>query len=156
MSDASLIALEQAIRFESDGRDYYLQTAERLANPLAKALFRSLATEEIGHIQRVREIYEELKDKPGWPSTVSMIARKSASPDGFEAEASRAQGLPADADLRAALAKAIELEKKGLVFYRERLAQASCDGEREFYRRLVAEEERHERALLAAETSLRC
>ena len=26
MSDASLVALEQAIRFESDGRDYYEQT----------------------------------------------------------------------------------------------------------------------------------
>ena len=84
MGDAAILALEQAIKFESDGRDFYLRAAASLADPAAKGLFAALAEDEKDHIRRVREIYEELKDKPGWPSVDAMVARQSGVLDGFE------------------------------------------------------------------------
>lgn len=150
MSNASLIALEQAIQFESDGHDYYLELSTKLTDTLARALFRSLAEDEMEHIKRVREIHDGLKDKPGWPSVTAMIARKSGVQDPFEAETLSAQGLPANAELPQALGKAVDLERQSIQFYRDRLVQATCEGEKQFFSHLVAQEEHHKRVLEAA------
>jgi len=49
------------VKFESDGRDFYLRSADAVQNPLAKSVFLALAEDEKDHIRRVREIYDELK-----------------------------------------------------------------------------------------------
>ncbi|MHB8764721.1 MAG: ferritin family protein [Deferrisomatales bacterium] len=146
--DAAIVALGDAVKFESDGRDFYLRAAEQTRHPLGKAIFAALAEEEKEHVRRVREIYEELKNHPGWPDVASMVARRSGVLDAFErAAASLTTAVDADADARAALETALELERRGLAFYRDRLAKASCGAEEEFYRRLVAEEGVHLEAL---------
>ncbi len=142
--DAAVVALADAVKFESDGREFYLRAAERVLHPVAKAVFRALAEDEKDHIRRVREIYEELKSRPGWPDTSAMVARRAGVEDAFrEALENLDREVPRDADALDALAKAEEMEQKGLGFYRDRLAKASCEAEAEFYRRLVAEEEIH-------------
>jgi rubrerythrin len=151
MNDAALVALEQAIRFESDGRDYYLAASAQVKNPLAAKLFLALADEEKDHVRRVREIYEELKDKPGWPSVTEMVARQAGVLDIFQKASPSSVN---DADGRAALTRAAEMERKGIGFYRDRLAQASCEAEATFYKRLVAEEEQHLRAVEKALAAL--
>lgn len=142
--DAAVVALGEAVKFESDGRDFYLRSAERAENPLARSIFLALAEDEKDHVRRVREIYEELKNKPGWPDVSSMVARHSGVVDAFEqAAASLGETVAADGTAGQALRTARDLEKKGLAFYRDRLSRASCDAEAEFFRRLVAEEEIH-------------
>ncbi|NOY45405.1 MAG: ferritin family protein [Deltaproteobacteria bacterium] len=154
--EAAVLALSEAVKFESDGRDFYLQAVERVSNPLAKAVFQALAEDELDHIRRVREIYEELKSQAGWPDSTAMVARASGVEDAF-ARAARDldRHVAPDADALEALEKAAELERKGLGFYRDRLAQATCDAEAEFYRRLVAEEEVHLRTIEKALEDLR-
>ena len=146
--DAAIVALADAVKFESDGRDFYLRAAEKAENPLAKSVFLALADDEKDHVRRVREIYEQLKDKPGWPEVGAMVARHSGVVDAFEVAAANLAGsVAADADAEAALHTAVGMEQKGLAFYRERFGKASCDSEAEFYRTLVAEEELHLRTL---------
>lgn len=150
--DAAIVALGEAVKFESDGRDFYLRAAEGARNPLARAVFQALADDEKDHVRRVREIYEELKDKPGWPEISAMVARHSGVVDAFEhAAASLSASDLGDATAERALRTAADMEKHGLAFYRERLAKASCDAEAAFYKQLVKEEEVHlttiERAL---------
>ena len=142
--DAALLALGEAIQFESDGRDFYLRAAQAAQNSLARAVFEALAEDEVEHVRRVREIFEELKDKQGWPDVTAMVARVSGVVDAFEqtgADGLRAAG--ADATAADALVQAEEMERKGLGFYRDRVARATCAAEAEFFRRLVAEEEAH-------------
>jgi len=142
--DAAVVALGEAVKFESDGRDFYLRSADAVQNPLAKSVFLALAEDEKDHIRRVREIYDELKDKPGWPNVSAMVARSSGVLDAFEeAAAALPQKVPADVTAAQALRTAREMEGKGLAFYRDRLARASCDAEAEFFRRLVSEEQAH-------------
>jgi rubrerythrin len=142
--EAALVALDGAIKFESDGRDFYLEAAERVSDPLSSAIFAALAEDEKDHVERVREIYEELKGRAGWPDVEVMVARQSGVLDAFERAAA---GLAAEVKVGAtageALAKAAEMERRGLAFYRERLGKASCPAEAEFFRRLVEEEEVH-------------
>ena len=142
--DAAVVALGEAVKFESDGRDFYLRAAGAAANPLAKAVLEALAEDERDHVRRVREIYEELKGKPGWPDVASMVTRASGVLDAFERAATNlAAVLRPDAPAREALATATEMEKQGLAFYRERVAKATCAAETEFFRQLVVEEEVH-------------
>jgi len=142
--EAAIVALGAAVKFESDGRDFYLRSAEMVQNPLARSVFLALAEDEKDHVRRVREIYEELKDKPGWPDVTTMVARSSGVLDAFEAAASSLpETLPADLTAEQALDKARVMEREGLAFYRDRLARASCEAEAEFYGRLVGEEEAH-------------
>jgi rubrerythrin len=142
--EAALVALDGAIKFESDGRDFYLDAAERVSDPLARAVFSALAEDELDHIARVREIYEELKTCAGWPPVEVMVARQSGVLDAFERASVTLSGeVPAGAAAGEALAKAAEMERRGLAFYRERLSKASCPAESEFFRRLVSEEEIH-------------
>ncbi|GAB4284325.1 MAG: hypothetical protein Kow0092_38800 [Deferrisomatales bacterium] len=142
--DAAIVALGDAVKFESDGRDFYQRAAQQAQNPLARAVFQALAEDEKDHVRRVREIYEELKDKPGWPDVESMVARRSGVVDAFERAAADLAGTVApDATAKEALHTAVEMEKKGLAFYRDRLAKASCDAEAQFYQRLVDEEAVH-------------
>jgi rubrerythrin len=146
--DAAVVALGEAVKFESDGRDFYLRSAEAVQNPLARSVFLALADDEKDHIRRVREIYEELKDKPGWPDVTTMVTRTSGVLGVFEAAAaSLPENTPVDLTAEQALAKAREMERQGLAFYRDRQARASCDAEAEFFRRLVSEEEVHMAAL---------
>ncbi len=142
--DAAILALGDAVKFESDGRDFYLRAAEQAREPLARAVFSALAEDEKEHVRRVREIYEELKNKPGWPDTTTMVARHSGVVDAFEKAAAHLAGtVSPDATAAQALRTAIEMERKGLAFYRERLSRASCDAETAFYRQLVEEETLH-------------
>jgi rubrerythrin len=146
--DAAIVALGEAVKFESDGRDFYLRAAEASKDPTAKSVFLALAEDEKDHVRRVREIYEQLKDKPGWPEVGAMVARHSGVVDAFEmAAANLRDSVAEDADAEAALRTAMEMEQKGLAFYRERLGKASCGAEAEFYRSLVAEEEMHLRTI---------
>ncbi len=148
VQDAAVVALAEAVKFESEGRDFYLRAADRSRDPLARAVFSALAEDEKEHIRRVREIYEELKSRPGWPEAVAMVARKSGVRGVFEEAVGRLPAdAPGDADAVSALKAAAEMERKGLGFYRDRLAKATCDAEAEFYRRLVGEEELHLRTI---------
>ncbi len=148
VQDAAVVALAEAVKFESEGRDFYLRAADRARDPLARAVFSALAEDEKEHIRRVREIYEELKSRPGWPEAVAMVARGSGVRGVFEEAAERLPAdAPEDADAVSALKTAAEMERKGLGFYRDRLAKATCDAEAEFYRRLVSEEEVHLRTI---------
>ena len=117
--------------------------ADEMNDPAVKSLFSALANAEKGHIQRVRQIYEELKDKPGWPSVESMITRQSGANDAFETETLECAGIGCDAGVGQALTKAIAMEEAGIAFYRDRLAQATCDAEAKFFSALVDEEELH-------------
>ncbi len=143
-NDAAVLALAEAVKFESDGRDFYLRAAEQAANPLAREVLLALAEDEKDHIRRVREIYEQLKAQAGWPDTASMVARSSGVVDAFEhASARLGKAIAPDASAAEALRTALEMERKGMAFYRDRLAKASCDAEAAFYRHLVEEEAVH-------------
>ena len=50
--------LEEAIRFETDGREFFLQAAEKAKTYFAKVIFQIIAEEELDHIRKVKQIYE--------------------------------------------------------------------------------------------------
>ena len=47
--------LEQALKMEEDGRQFYLEGYERVSSPLSKEVLKRLADEELVHIERIKD-----------------------------------------------------------------------------------------------------
>ena len=96
--DLRLETLIAAIGFEQEGRKFFLDAAERTSDYFGRTVFRSLADEELAHIERIEAIERSLSDHGQWPPAESRAARTTR---GIFAEA-RMQFPKAEAALKKA------------------------------------------------------
>ena len=147
-------ALEEAIRFEIDGREFFLQAAEKAEAYLTKSIFKILAEEELGHIQKVKEVHGRClsseKDVFLRPiSTTSQLdnifqqAKKEMDPK-----------LPMKTGELEAVRLALQLEIKGHEFYNRLAQEATSELEKAFYHQLAQEESVHFSVLRQMEEAL--
>ena len=64
MKSNDLEAFQAAMKFEEDGRAFFLAASEKTTEKFAKFILLDLAEAELDHIERVKEIYNAL-DKMG-------------------------------------------------------------------------------------------
>lgn len=135
--------LEEAIRFETEGRNFFLEAAEKATTYFSRTIFRVLAEQELNHIEKVKEAYRRTMaserevftpspDPPNELETVFQQAKRETDPATLE----RIGELEA-------VRLAIELEAKGHDFYDRLARQAITESERGFYRWLAEEESVH-------------
>jgi rubrerythrin len=140
-------ALKISLDFERRGVDFYLNTAKKTKNPLARRLFHSLAIEEIQHIMKFEDIYENLKEQKKWPRwTVAEGKKLEVIIKDFFAAARKDKTICL-ADNIKGLELAMEMEKKGYRMYEEFLEKAADENEKIFYRELLKQESKHYEAL---------
>lgn len=142
-TNANRKILEEAIRFEVDGREFFLKAAEKAKTYLAKVIFQTIAEEELDHIRRVKQIYESdvASEKRGIPPVTS---KKDDLQNVFqEAKEQMGQSVVMNADEMEAIRLAIQLEFKGHEFYNRLAQEAASDFEKTFYQHLAQEESVH-------------
>jgi rubrerythrin len=140
-------ALKISLDFERRGVEFYLNTAKKTKNPLARRLFHSLAIEEIQHIVKFEEIYENLKKEKKWPRwTVAEGKKIEGIIRDFFAVAKKDKTIRL-ADNVKGLTLAMEMEKKGYQMYEKFLEKANNENEKIFYRELLKQENKHYEAL---------
>lgn len=134
--------LRLAIKFEQEGREFFLQAAERTQHPLGQRLFQSLANDELVHLRRVTEIFEALQNRQEWPQTQGHEAKTFHTI--FEEAKERLKEIvkPQEDDIEA-LKLGLELEERGYKFYHDLAEEASDKPEREFFQELAAAEDNH-------------
>jgi rubrerythrin len=135
--------LEEAIRFEMDGREFFLKAAEKSKSYFAKLIFETIAEEELGHIKRVKDIYEQsaISEKQAF---TPMASEKSNLENVFQqAKKNIDQTLITNPDELEAIRLAIQLEIKGHEFYKHLAEVAQNELEKAFYHQLAEEESRH-------------
>ncbi len=151
----TLEILEEALQLEVDGRQFYLDSAERGRTNLAGNLFRTLADEELEHQKAIRTIYEKIKAGQPWPAEV-----RTAGP-GEKIETLFSEALqnpeertePASTELDA-VRIALDMEDKSFRLYRDRGKQATDPAEIRFYSSLAKEEKQHYMSLIDTEEYL--
>jgi rubrerythrin len=136
-------ALEEAIRFEIDGREFFLKAAQKAKNYFAKLIFETIAEEELGHIQRVKEIYERSATSEGQPPAPFVTQRSNLENVFQRAKKETDQKLMANADEVEAIRLGIQLEIKGHEFYKRLAEEAHSEFEKAFYQQLAQEESHH-------------
>ena len=135
--------LEEAIRFETDGREFFLKATEKTKTYFAKTIFQIIAEEELDHIKKIKQVYERYltSEKQQLPPPT---AKKSNLQNVFQqAKEKINQSVLMNADEMEAIRLAIQLEIKGQEFYDRMAKEATNDFEKAFYKDLAQEEDVH-------------
>ncbi len=136
--------LKAAIDLEQRGHDYYVGVAAGSDNPLTRAAFSALADEELRHMERAKQLYDE-----------SGAADSPAVPLGSVEEVVRAIFEQSDWSMRKtwrmdnaeAYDHAMGLERQSIDLYGRFAEETESSAEREFFNRLKHEELGHLSAL---------
>jgi rubrerythrin len=135
--------LEEAIRFETDGREFFLKAAQKAKSYFAKLIFETIAEEELGHIKRVRDIFDRSATSEKQAFT-PLGSEKSNLENVFQqAKKNIDQILIPNTDELEAIRLAVQLEIKGHEFYKHLAEVAPSEFEKAFYRQLAEEESHH-------------
>ena len=141
---SGLDALEAAIKFEEDGRKFFLDASEKTKQKYGKLMFRSIADAELEHIEEIREVYDSLTKTDDWPDRPALFTAKAALKNIFEeAREQLDQNVKAETDDIEAVKMAREYEEKGLRFYQGLADRAKVLIEKKFYQQLAYEERGH-------------
>lgn len=136
-------ALEEAIQFEMDGREFFLKAAARAKSYFAKLIFETIAEEELGHIKRVKDIYD--RSATSEIKTFSPSVLQSSNLENVFQEAKKRidRDFIVNVDEVEAIRLGIELEIKGHEFYNRLAGEATSEFEKSFYHQLAQEESHH-------------
>jgi rubrerythrin len=135
-------SFREAIKFEEDGRKFFLKAAEESLNPFAKEVFQNLAAEELKHIKRIKEVYNNLKGED-WPSLTPSsdnLPWKNIFREALEKFKDIVKPGIQDAD---SLQLGLDFERKGYKFYDGLAKNAANNAEKKFFEILRDEEEGH-------------
>ena len=140
--------LMSAIEMEKEGLAFYAQASEQTHNELGKRIFRSLEKDEISHVRTIQAIYEALHHGEAWPSAAEPPAGQADLRAMIERFAADHQaGLHAATDDLSAIDIGLDFERRSVAFYMEQADRTTTAREREFLKRLLAEEQLHWNAL---------
>ena len=138
-------ALQTALQMEIDGKEFYQKSGQKSTHALAKTLFQGLAEQEDVHCQVIKQIYEEVKAKKGWPAketvpkqatSIKMVFREALKGMKKDVKAAASSELEA-------VGTAMKMEDKSYSYYKARSEEAGSPAEKAFYDALTAQEREH-------------
>lgn len=136
-------SFREAVRFEESGREFFLKAANASKNPMAKEIFTNLANEELKHIKRIKEVYDQLVSNNLFPDVLPKsdnLPWKSIFKDALEKfkDIVNPQMLELDS-----IKLGLDFESKGYKMYDELSKKAANPIEKSFFETLRDEEEGH-------------
>jgi len=142
-------ALNKALQMEIEGQEFYDKAGKKSENPLAKKLFQHLVEQENVHIQRINDIFQDIKNRAGWPEKESTFKHQISLRGVFrEAIENMTSEVKVSSSEIEALQTAMSMEDKSYSFYKSRDEEATSSAEKSFYQALTAEERDHYLTLL--------
>ncbi len=146
--------LAEAIRFETEGREFFLKAAERTKGYFGKVMFESIAEDELGHIKRIKGIHDRWLASRTWESPPLPPGERRLETVFQQARGELTKRVNVSADEMEAVRLAIQLERRGHQFYSRLADEAVEEAEKDFYTQLAEEETRHLSILQEMERAL--
>lgn len=138
-------SLNSALNVEHIGHDYYEKVAHEAKNPLTKQVFAGLAGQELVHMERIQEIFDNLQfdgvTPHAQPNNMEPMIKEIF--DGFTAQEREAWEM----DNSQAYEYAQDLERKSIEMYSKFAMESTNPVERKFFEQLREEEYHHLTAL---------
>ncbi|MDO8722834.1 MAG: ferritin family protein [Syntrophales bacterium] len=142
--EGRLDALNVALANEMREHEFYLNNAKRTAHPMGKAMFQQIASEELEHYERLKQLSESWKKQEKWPETVPLRVKNTVVKDVLKDFVKKAAALPAgDDDDLIAIRTAIDFEAKGAAFYARLSGEVIDPREKAFFNLLAGIEQEH-------------
>jgi rubrerythrin len=133
-------ALELAIQTERDGIAFYSNAADKTADELGKKMFLSLVSDEKRHLAVLQKI--SCEEDVCIADLGDVMPKKRLKTIFSDSNATAGADDTKESDV-AALAIAMEMEKKGYEQYARAAKEAEDPEIKRIYERLAAEEEEH-------------
>jgi rubrerythrin len=134
-----LDALMRGMEIEKETFDFYTRAEQKTFNPEGKRVFRWLAKSEESHYLKLTELYKTLDQGGHWVffggPTITLEPEGNEAGVGFETS-----------DIEA-LRLAMDVEKKGIAYFDDLLAQTTDPEGRSMIESLRREEEEHLRVI---------
>lgn len=147
-NEALLEPLRIALKLETEGRQFFLEAADKATSKFVRQTFEFLAKEENKHIENITRFSQSIIDAKGTEyldvgisdadaKFKSFNERLSKLKDGFEASMSDVE----------AYQYALDFENGAEQFYAEKMAEATNPLVKKFYQWLSDEESMHSKVL---------
>lgn len=135
--------LSMSLEIERKSRDMYLDTADRVRDPVAKSVLAALANDEIGHEEVIYRYYDAVRrqDNAPAPDIDAMRCRLGGRASKILHDIS--EDLMADPGYYQVYEAARKLEMEGRDFYAEHAAAATTPSVGEFFKFLARLEQIH-------------
>ena len=144
-----------AVQMEADGYSFYLMAARSTTDPKGQEVFRTLADEELGHMEFLKTQYKSVMETGGIDVDARLGPRKAlAGENPIFSDA--INGRIKDAQIEvSALSIGIQLELNSISFYTKQAGEETDPIVRKFYKELAEWESGHYHALLRQQDSLK-
>lgn len=139
--------LDKAIEFEKEGIAFYSKMLKIVEHEFSNRIILLLLEEEKKHIIELKNIYKELKEKGAWPDKKTVPVEDKLKNIFKDATRVLDKTIKPSTDQKEVLDLSIALELKSIKMYQELAEKADDKKEKEFYRKLSREEEKHHQYL---------
>jgi rubrerythrin len=131
-------AIEIAKKMETDAISFYKDAAEKTNHPVGKKMFLSIMEDEKRHLEMLESIIKGLDI-----SVKDVNPMKNIKTIFEQLKDQMSERVQATTDEMDALKIAMEMEKKGVEFYKKTAQETSNQKEKALFEQLVKEEEQH-------------
>ncbi|OGS40606.1 MAG: hypothetical protein A3K77_08170 [Euryarchaeota archaeon RBG_13_31_8] len=120
-------AIKTAIQMEQEGYDFYQKAAGQTSSEMGKSVFKSLAADELLHLEVFQKLFDKKIGKEEWHSLVNS-GMKYTDIQVFPKDLEKIEGANPDTNEIDALRIAMDSEKIAIEYYNE-IKQKSKDSE---------------------------
>jgi rubrerythrin len=138
-------ALQASLGLEQKGYDHYQKALADAKNPLTQKLFTTLAEQELEHMRRIRELFEE-GEKETTAATIPGEALEMVVKEIFDSF-SKDDRSDWDIDVASGYEHAMHLEQESIDMYSSFTSESADASEKDFFQALKEEEVKHLTAL---------
>ncbi len=142
--------LAQALKLETDGREFYNKMTELLDDADSKALFKQLAADEVDHYNYIKRQYDALQGGKGWAAIPEMdlVASLDAVSLVFPVGETIPKSLVDHPTEEDALLFGLKIENDSFSLYQNSAKQAADPEAKKLFTQLAAAEQQHFEVLM--------
>ena len=134
--------LKVAIQMEKDGYDFYMKAASQTSSGMGESIFKSLAKDELLHLEVFQKIFEDRMGKEEWDALVNS-GNKYANLSIFPKDLAAVEGANPDTNELDALHMGMDSEKEAIDFYSKILAQTDDPEIKKLIEKIIHQEKDH-------------
>ncbi|MCP4703675.1 MAG: ferritin family protein [candidate division Zixibacteria bacterium] len=147
--------LLKAIKAEKYGHSFYLMAAKSTEDKKGQEVFKTLAREELDHMQFLKDQYRSIVDT-GQPNKALKLGTRTLLSEASPIFSEKLRSRIKDANFEmTSLSIGIQLEHDAMIYYREQSETVDDSIMKDFYAKLADWEAGHYQALLKQQDELK-
>ena len=144
MSDIENVkdAIKTAIQMEKDGYSFYQKAAAQISSDMGRTVFKSLAADELLHLEVFEKLFNEKIGKEEWNELVNTSGKYVDIPV-FPKDLQKVEGANPDTNEIDALRMAMDSEQRAIEWYSKIQEQISDEQVIEILNEIINQEKNH-------------